>query len=149
MRNFITILLNYDSFVHEQQKNDCQIQFIASIYYSTRSISSTVRKPDHTSEEFHGRAELDSHTDTTVAGRNCTIMHHIEISCDVALFSDTYKTMKDVNIVSEATGFTSVTGRQYIPVFHEVLYLRVELAQLVGIYQGMIKFWNIQGLMKY
>ena len=31
--------------------------------------------------------------------------------------------MKDVDIVSAATGFTSVTSRQYILVFHEALYM--------------------------
>ena len=31
--------------------------------------------------------------------------------------------MKYVNIVSEATGFTSVTGQKYILVVHEALYM--------------------------
>ena len=64
-----------------------------------------------------------SHADTTVAGRNCTVLHHTERPCDVAPFSDTYEPMKDVDIVSAATGFTSVTGQQYILVFHEALYM--------------------------
>ena len=76
------------------------------------------QKPNHKSEAFHGQAELDSHTDTTVAGRNCTVLNHIEISCDVAPFSDTYETMKDVDIVLAAIGFTSVTGRKYVLVFN-------------------------------
>ena len=39
----------------------------------------------------------------------------------MAPFSDTYDPIKDVDIVLASTGFTSVTGRQYILVFHESL----------------------------
>ena len=123
MRNFSTILPDYDSIVHKQQNNDRQIRFIAPIRSSNRSISSTSRKLDHTSEVFYGQAELDSHTDTTVPGRNCNILHQTEISCDVAPFSDTYEPIKDVDIVSADTGFTSVTGQQYILLFHVPLYM--------------------------
>ena len=58
----------------------------------------------------------------TAVGRKCTILHHKERSCDVAPFSDTCDSMKDVDIVSESTGFTSVTRQQYILVFHYALY---------------------------
>ena len=34
-----------------------------------------------------------------------------------------YEPMKDVDIVSKATGFTSVTVQQYILVIHEALYM--------------------------
>ena len=51
------------------------------------------------------------------------VLHHTEISCNVALFSDTCDPMKDIYIVLEATGFTSVTFQQYILVFHEALYI--------------------------
>ena len=123
MRNFSTILPNYASIVHAQQKNGHQIRFIALICSSNHIISSKSRKPDHTSKEFHGWAELDTDADTTFAGRNCTILHHTERSRDVAPFSDTYEPMKDVDILSSATGFTSLIGRQYILVFNEALYI--------------------------
>ena len=38
-------------------------------------------------------------------------------------FSYTNYPIKDVVIVLEATGFTSVTGQQYILLFHEALYM--------------------------
>ena len=76
MRNFSTILPNYASIVHEQQNNARQIRFIAPIHSSNRIISSATRKPDHTSEAFHGRSELDSHSNTKVAGRNCNLLHY-------------------------------------------------------------------------
>ena len=37
---------------------------------------------------YSDRTELDLHADTTVAGRNCTVMHYTERSCDVAPFSE-------------------------------------------------------------
>ena len=64
------------------------------------------------------------HADTTVAGRNCTVVHYTERSCDVAPFSDTYEPMKNISIITTATGFTSTTGRQYILVFNEALYIK-------------------------
>ena len=41
----------------------------------------------------------------------------------MAPFSDMYEPIKDVAIVSASTGSTSTTGRQYILVFHEYLYM--------------------------
>ena len=123
MRNFSIIIPDYASIVHPQQKNDRQIWFIAPNRSSNLCISSTAIKPDHTSKAFYGRAELDSHADTTVTGRNCILLHHTEISYDVAPVNDTYKTMKYVDIVSAATRFTSMTGKQYILVFNEELYM--------------------------
>ena len=38
MRNFSTILPNYDIIVHEQQNYDHQIRFVARILSSNRSI---------------------------------------------------------------------------------------------------------------
>ena len=74
-------------------------------------------------DSYSVRTELDLHADTIVAGRNCTVMHYTERSCDVAPFSDTYEPMKNIPIITAATGFTSTTGRQYILVFNEALYI--------------------------
>ena len=74
-------------------------------------------------EPFHGRCELDNHADTTVAGKKCKIIKYTDRSCDVAPFSEKYTPMKDIPIVSAATGFTSENGRNYILVFHEALYM--------------------------
>ena len=100
-----------------------QVVRIAPVRSGSRRISSARRAQVKTGETFHGRSELDSHADTTVAGRNCVQIHNTERSCDVAPFSDTYEPMKDVAIVTAATGFTATTGRQYILVFHECLYM--------------------------
>ena len=49
MRKFSTILNDYDIIVHKKQNNYRQIRFIAPIRSSDQSISTTFRKPDHTS----------------------------------------------------------------------------------------------------
>ena len=73
---------------------------------------------------FHGRSELDSHADTTVAGKNWVILRYTDRSCDVAPFSDNYTPKKDVTILSTATGYASANGRNYILVFNEALYIK-------------------------
>ena len=60
---------------------------------------------------FHGRRELDRHANSNVAGKNCVILCYTDCSVDVAPFSDKYTPMKDVQIVSAATGYTSANGR--------------------------------------
>ena len=74
-------------------------------------------------ETFHGRCELDSHADTTVSGKNCAIIKYTDQSCDVAPLSEKYTPMKDIPIVSAATGFMPENSRNYILVFHEALYM--------------------------
>ena len=73
-------------------------------------------------EPFHGIFELDSHSDTTVTGKNCAAIKYTDRSFDVAPFSKKYTPMKDILIVSAATGFMLAIGRSYILVFHEALY---------------------------
>ena len=74
-------------------------------------------------EPFHGICELDSHADTTVEGKNCAIIKYTDCSCEVAPFSEKYTPIKDIPIVSVATGFTSENSINYILVFHEALYM--------------------------
>ena len=74
-------------------------------------------------ETFHKRCELDSHADTTTAGKKFSIIKYTDQSFYVAPFSEKYTPMKDILIVSEATEFTSENGRNYILVFHEALYM--------------------------
>ena len=86
-------------------------------------ISSAHREQVLKRETFNGQTALNSHADTTVADQKYVPICHTERSCDVAPFSDTYEPMKDVAVISAATGITSTTGRQYILVFHECLYM--------------------------
>ena len=101
-----------------QGRNTSDIQTSEIKTSSTkRTISKIVGEP------FHRRCKLDSHADTTVAGKNCAIIKYTGQSCDVAPFSEKYTPMKDIPIVSAATGFMSENGRNYILVFHEALYM--------------------------
>ena len=101
-----------------------RLRQLAPIQTSNRcDVIHSTRTQDQ-EDSYSGRTELDSHADTTVAGRNCTVMHYTESSCDVAPFSDTYEPMKNIPIITAAMGFTSTKGRQYILVFNEALYIK-------------------------
>ena len=47
----------------------------------------------------------------------------MDLSFDVAPFSEKYTPMKDIPIFSADTGFTSENCRNYILIFHEALYM--------------------------
>jgi hypothetical protein len=66
---------------------------------------------------FTSTVEVDSHADSFVAGKNCIPMHYTERSCDVQPYSDDYAPVKNVPIVTAATGYTSANGLNYILVF--------------------------------
>ena len=101
--------------------NFCKTSYIQTLERKISSTKRTIRKI--VGEHFHGRCELDSHAGTTIAGKNCKIINYTNRSCDVAPFSGKDTPMKDILIVSAATGFTSENGRNYILVFHEALYM--------------------------
>ena len=110
---------------HNQMHETTTYRVIGDITTSERRISSTKRKLSASSrEQYHGRCEMDSHADTTVAGKNCAVLRYTDRSCDVAPFSDKYTPMKDIPIVLAATGYTSANGRNYILVFNEALYIQ-------------------------
>ena len=95
----------------EQQK-----RILSDITTSERRISHTYRVFSSNKEytPFHGRSDLDSHADTTVAVKNCVILCYKDRSCDVAPFSDKYTPMKDMPTVLEVTGYKSSNGQNYI-----------------------------------
>ena len=96
----------------------------SDIQTSERKISSTkLTISTIVGEPFQGRCKLYSHADTTVEDKNRAIIKYTYRSCDVSPFSEKYTPMKDIPIVSAATGFTSVNGRNYILIFHEALYM--------------------------
>ena len=80
-------------------------RILSDITTSERRISQTQRVVNNNKDNtpFHGRSELDSHADTTVASKNCVILLCTDRSCGVAPFSDKYTPMKDVPIVLAAT----------------------------------------------
>ena len=110
---------NYN-LTHETTKH----RIIGDITTSERRISPIEQKVIAISAEpYHGRCEMDSHADTTVAGKNCSVLRFINRSCDVAPFSDNVTLMRDIPIVTAVTRYTSANGRNYILVFNEDLYI--------------------------
>ena len=87
-----------------------------------RKVSSTKQKKGD-SEGYVGKTEMDSHADTTVAGRNCVVMKYTERSCDVSPYSDEYEAVKGVPVVQAATGYTSKNGRNYILILNKALWM--------------------------
>lgn len=87
---------------------------------STRTISAV----SHEDKIYHGRIELDSHADTIVFGKNCTVLHYTGRECDVSPYTDAYESIKSVPIAQAATAWTSQTsGITYILVFNEGLWM--------------------------
>ena len=95
--------------------------------YNVRNRMSKTQRAVNTDKEdtpFHDRRELYSHANTTVAGKKCVILRYTDRSCEVDPLSYKYTPMKDVPIVSAATGYMSENGRNYILVFNEALYIK-------------------------
>ena len=69
------------------------------------------------------QTEMDSHADTIVAGRNTLLLSFTDRVCEVSPYSDEYESIKDVPIVSAATGYTSTNGENYILVLNEALWM--------------------------
>lgn len=70
-------------------------------------------------EEHAGNLEFDSHADTIVFGRNCVVLNYTGRVCNVSPFTDSYKSLDDVEIVTAATAWQSpVTGEVFILVFN-------------------------------
>ena len=119
-----TELLSYKSKITHEKITHPTVRQVYDVKSCHRRVS-TIKKKDQEDEsmEYLGRCELDSHADTTVAGNNCLIMKYTDRSCDVAPFSAKYTPMKDVPIVSAATGYTSTNGRNYILILNEAIYM--------------------------
>ena len=112
-----------NTYTHKKTHKTHRDRNTSDIKTLERKISSTKRTISKIlGEPFHGRFELHSHADTNVAGKNCAIIKYMDCNCDVLPLSEKYTPMKDIPIVSEATGFTSENGRNYILDFHEAFY---------------------------
>ena len=95
---------------------------LSVVKVNSRTISKNFSIPKR-DKFYKGRVEIDSHADTFLAGRNCTVLNFSERICDVMPYSDTYQPMVDIPIVQAATGYTAPDGSQYILVFNEAIYM--------------------------
>ena len=111
-----------------------QIRMVAGFDTSTRRstqlilgvkrfISSAI-KTNQKIQTVTSRSEFDSHADTCVAGANCCILSYTGKECDVAPYSDDYKPIPNIPIVTAATAWQSrSTGQVYIIVPEEALWM--------------------------
>ena len=68
--------------------------------------------------------ELDSHADTIVCGSNYIFMHFTGKECDIAPYTDPYKTIKAVPIVLAETAYDKPeTGENMIIMLNEVIWM--------------------------
>ena len=70
-----------------------------------------------------GRFELDSHTDTCVAGATWKVMEYTGVVCNVYPYSDSYKPLKQVPVVEAITAYDHPPGEIFILVLAQALYL--------------------------
>ena len=91
---------------------------------SRRRTAATSTKISRKVATIYGRCELDSHTDTIVAGSNCVVLSYTDNVCDVSPCRDDYSPVSNVPVVTAATAWQSPhTGETYILVFHEALWM--------------------------
>ena len=101
-------------------------RYISAHVSSTRRTSNRLisRVQNDSLSINYGRTELDTHADTIVLGSNCVVLNYTGRVCDVSPYTDTYKSITDVPIVTGATAWTCRhTGETFILVFHESLWM--------------------------
>jgi hypothetical protein len=75
-------------------------------------------------ETISGTCELDSHSDTCVAGSNCTILETTNKTVSVRTVSDTHEVLHDIPIVTAATAYDDPnTGTMYILILGQSIYM--------------------------
>jgi len=106
-------------------KPNSSASFISSIQTRERRISS-IQRTDPTNVGESAALELDSHADTSVLGKNFSVLEYTNTSCDVYGFSGTSK-LADVPIVSGATAWNDDYGTTFILVIHNALWMGSKL----------------------
>ena len=89
---------------------------------STSSIAAATAYPQH-GHQVHSTSEMDSHADTTVAGKNCVVLHYTGTCCTVEAYDDAIGSKEGVPIVQAATGYTAADGSNYILILNQALYM--------------------------
>ena len=70
----------------------------------------------------YGRNEMDSHADTSCAGRNWALLETTNQRCEVAPFLESYGTIKNVQIGRCATVWTDSFGDDFLLVANQMLW---------------------------
>ena len=75
-------------------------------------------------EQNFGRCDLDSHTDTIVAGSNFVILRYTGKECNINPYRDDYESVSNIPILHAAMVWQSThTGQTYILVFNDSLWM--------------------------
>ena len=120
--SFNSVIRHVDYLIAQGPSSYCRrsSRILSSVRRPT--ASNAKRKPSSLPSEGH--IELDSHADTIVLGANCVVLSHTGQTCEVMPYSDTYKAITDVLVVTGATLWTSPhDGDEYILIFNEALWM--------------------------
>ena len=106
-----------------QHQYQTKKHFRARVHGQANGISPCGRVQAKENKTTYSNLEMDSHADTIVLGRNCTILSYSGRECDVSPYTDSYESIKGVPIVTGATAWTSqVDGATYylrsVPLVH-------------------------------
>ena len=73
--------------------------------------------------DYESTCEIDNHADTTCFGPNFRVTHVTDQECNVYPFTDQYKPIQSIPIVTACTAYDDpVTGESYILEFNQGLY---------------------------
>jgi hypothetical protein len=75
--------------------------------------------------------ELDSHADTSCAGRACQILEYTNKTCSVKSFSEQHLQLEDIPIVKAATAYDASNGVVYILIINQALFLGEHMEHLL------------------
>ena len=108
-------------FNHSSQHRD-GASFFCSVQSGERRICS-INRTNTTNVGESAAFELDSHADTSVLGKNFTVLEYTNTSCDVYGFSGTTK----LSDVPGATAWNDENGTTFILVIHHALWMGSKL----------------------
>jgi hypothetical protein len=77
----------------------------------------------HSDAQQASTLELDSHADTSCAGKACRILEYTNKTCTVNSFSDQLQQLHEIPIVKAATAYDAPNGEVYIIILNQALYL--------------------------
>ena len=69
-----------------------------------------------------GRVDLDSHSDSCIAGPTFKVLKYTGEVCDVHPFSDSYNPITGIHVVQATTAYDHPSGVTYILVLSQALY---------------------------
>jgi hypothetical protein len=122
-KNISSIATN-DTVDHMTSRNNntCKASRISIItsakcYAGDLCLIAKIRKSakSESNEIVYGRSELYSRADTCCAGATSHVIEYKGAKCEVQLYNQKYKAIKDVPLVKAATAYDALNSETYIP----------------------------------